>query len=44
MVKAGETISLSYLTTAAKNESRTERGKSQEKPSIRAQLKTDKNA
>ena len=43
-VKAGETISLSDLAAAVKNESRTERGKSQKKPSIRAQLKADKDA
>ena len=43
-VIAGETISLSDLATAVKNESRTERGKSQKKPSIRAQLKADKDA
>lgn len=43
-VEAGETISLSDLAAAVKNESRTERGKSQKKPSIRAQLKADKDA
>ncbi len=37
------TISLSDLAAAVKNESRTERGKTQKKPSIRAQLKADKD-
>lgn len=43
-VKAGEAISLSDLAAAVKNESKTERGKSQKKPSIRAQIKADKDA
>ena len=43
-VKAGETISLTDLAAAVKNERKAERGKPQKKPSIRAQLKADKEA
>lgn len=43
-VKAGETISLTDLAAAVKNERKAERPKPQKKPSIRAQLKADKDA
>ena len=43
-VKAGETISLTDLAAAVKNERKAEHGKPQKKPSIRAQLKADKEA
>lgn len=43
-VKAGETISLTDLAAAVKNERKAERGKPPKKPSIRAQLKADKEA
>ena len=43
-VKAGETISLTDLAAAVKNERKAERSKPQKKPSIRAQLKADKDA
>lgn len=43
-VKAGETISLSDLAAAVKNEGKAERGRQQKKPSIRAQLRPDKDA
>ena len=43
-LKAGETISLTDLAAAVKNERKAERGKPQKKPSIRAQLKADKEA
>ena len=43
-VKAGETISLTDLAAAVKNERKTERGMPTKNPSIRAQLKADKDA
>ena len=43
-VKAGEAISLTDLAAAVNNERKTERGKPTKKPSIRAQLKADKDA
>ena len=43
-VKAGEAISLTDLAAAVKNERKAERGKPTKKPSIRAQLKANKDA